>query len=86
MNIYTCVYIYIYVCLYTYICIHLGGPWSPNEGHILLFTGALPSYTGTNQGHQMNDYAHLPTNIVPTKLARLKLSGTFPMGLEIPPL
>ena len=28
----------------------------------------------------------LPTNISPTKLAWLKLSGKFPMGLEIPPL
>ena len=27
-----------------------------------------------------------PTNIVPTNIARLKLSGNFPMGLGIPPL
>ena len=26
------------------------------------------------------------TNIVPTNIARLKLSGDFPMNLEIPPL
>ena len=29
---------------------------------------------------------NLPTSIIPTKIARLKLSGEFPMGLEIPPL
>ena len=29
---------------------------------------------------------NLPTNIVPTNIAWLKLSGKFPMGLEIPPL
>ena len=29
---------------------------------------------------------NLPTNIPPTNIARLKLSGKFPMGLKIPPL
>ena len=29
---------------------------------------------------------NLPTNITPTKIAWLKLSGEFPMGLGIPPL
>ena len=29
---------------------------------------------------------NLPTKIIPTTIARLKLSGKFPMGLEIPPL
>ena len=29
---------------------------------------------------------NLPTNIVPTNIARLKLSGKFPMRLGIPPL
>ena len=29
---------------------------------------------------------NLPTNIVPTHIARLKLSGKFPIGLIIPPL
>ena len=29
---------------------------------------------------------NLPTNIIPAKIAWLKLSGKFPMGLEIPPL
>ena len=29
---------------------------------------------------------NLHTNIIPTNIARLKLSGKFPMGLEIPPL
>ena len=29
---------------------------------------------------------NLPANIVPTNIARLKLSGKSPMGLEIPPL
>ena len=29
---------------------------------------------------------NLPTNITPTNIARLKLSGKFPMGLGIPPL
>ena len=27
---------------------------------------------------------YLPTNIVPTNVVRLKLSGKFPMGLGIP--
>ena len=29
---------------------------------------------------------NLPTNITPTNIARLQLSGKFPMGLRIPPL
>ena len=29
---------------------------------------------------------NLPTNIIPTNIAWLKLSGNFPMGLGIPPL
>ena len=29
---------------------------------------------------------NLPTNMVPTKIARLKLSGKSPMDLGIPPL
>ena len=29
---------------------------------------------------------NLPTNVVPTNIARLKLSGKSPMGLGIPPL
>ena len=29
---------------------------------------------------------NLPTNITPTNIARLKLSGKSPMGLGIPPL
>ena len=29
---------------------------------------------------------NLPTNIIPTKIARLTLSGKFPTGLGIPPL
>ena len=27
-----------------------------------------------------------PTNIIPTKIARLELSGRFPRGMRIPPL
>ena len=29
---------------------------------------------------------NLPTNIMPTKIARLKLSGKSPMDLRIPPI
>ena len=29
---------------------------------------------------------NLPTKIIPTKIACLKLSGTFPLGMRIPPL
>ena len=29
---------------------------------------------------------NLPTNIIPTKIARLKLPGKSPMGMRIPPL
>ena len=33
-----------------------------------------------------NSTPNLPTNIVPTNIARVKLSGKSPMGLGIPPL
>ena len=33
----------------------------------------------------LEDTPNLPTNIVPTNIARLKLSGRSPMGLGIPP-
>ena len=35
---------------------------------------------------QKENTPNLPTNITPTKIAWLKLSGKFPMGLGIPPL
>ena len=36
--------------------------------------------------HNMYCKADFPTNIIPTKIARLELSGKSPMGLGIPPL
>ena len=34
----------------------------------------------------MRDRPNLPTNIIPTKIAWLKLSGKSPMDIRIPPL
>ena len=46
-------------------------------------SGQSPRVRGAHLG---TDKPNLPTKLSPTKIACLKLSGRFPMGLGIPPL
>ena len=41
---------------------------------------------GQTQNKQQLHTLSLPTEIIPTKVALVKLSGQFPMGVGIPPL
>ena len=72
------IYIYmhfytLYISVYTYIYIYIHTQCSINTQLIMLYTLNL-------------NVPNLPTNIIPTKIARLKLSGKSPVGLGIPPL
>ena len=46
----------------------------------------LPCTASDSRAVSRSCTPHLPTNIIPTKIARFKLSGKFPMGLGMPPL
>ena len=80
--IYTCIYLYIYV--HMYICTYGGCDPSTRSGwpvwsqRLLAWLVALTS--------TLRHTPNFPTKIIPTKIAWLKLSGEFPMGLGIPPL
>ena len=74
-SIYIYIYIYIYLCVYIYIYIYIySSRTSRPRGREAT---ALPDPGAT---------ANLPTKIIPAKIRWLKLYGTFPMGLGVPPL
>ena len=56
------------------------------EDHLCLAPtpGGIASLGGTSE--ESSHTPNPPTNIVPTNIARLKLSRKSPMGLSIPPL
>ena len=85
-----CVYIYIYICIslskYVYIYIYT---------HIHTYSGMVQTSEGsvgdpfgsTSIRHASASHTpSLPTNIIPTQIARLELSGKSPMDMGIPPL
>ena len=67
-----CVYIYIYIYIYT-----------PSLSLSLYIYIYIYVYVYT---YVYGSKPNLPTNIVPTNIARLKLSGRSPMDMRIPPL
>ena len=83
MNMYIYIYIHIWGIynIYIYIYIYIYGIILSAVLHSLPDPGALNSCM-----HISPNTPNLPTNIVPTNIARLKLSGKLPRGLEIPPL
>ena len=52
----------------------------------IVSTPSLVHPGGSERPEGLHATPNLPTNIVPTNIARLKLSGNFPMNLGIPPL
>ena len=76
------IYMYIYIYIYTYIHITLGGPQVSGERKPFWQKLSLQIYAHGLHGCTPN----LPTNIVSTNIARLKLSGKFRMDTRIPPL
>ena len=63
-------YVYIYIYIYTYVCTY---------AEFFFLDKHWPEVASSFTPNP-------PTNIVPTNIARLKLSGNFPMNLGIPPL
>ena len=82
--VYIYIYIYIlYLCIYLYVCIHVYVYADrPRRTPPCASTGKVE---GTGEKGE-RPTPNLPTNIIPTKIAWLKLSGKSPMGLGIPPL
>ena len=54
------------------------------EAHVVVVFGVVVE--GAEGAARCVSTPNPPTKIVPTNIARLKLSGNFPMGLGIPPL
>ena len=51
-----------------------------------MFLGALRRSVRGRPPWSLTATPNLPTNIIPTKIAGLKLSGKYPMDMRIPPL
>ena len=93
-----CIYIYIYI--YTYLAVVLASSmitasgvglscYVSSLGHVLsccLAGWSARCLVGRWLVALACDMPNLPTNIIPTMIAWLKLSGKFLMGLGIPPL
>ena len=80
------VYIYIYMYIHTYICIYT------YTYHNSMYASQPKQRRGvappprTGRRRLPNATPNPPTNIVPTSIARLRLSGSFPTGMRIPSL
>ena len=66
---------YIHIHIYVYIYIYI---YQIYEVRLL--------GSGSPSAWPLSSTPNLPTNIVPTNIARLELSGKSPVGLGIPPL
>ena len=58
----------------------------PALGSVLAGRSAMPRPYLAARKLTLGSKSNLPTKIVPAKIAWLKLSGKFPLGLGIPPL
>ena len=96
---YVCMYVCIGVCIYIYIYIYTYYNNISYYGNILTPTVCAPLHRppsarcrwtpwapGRRWGWRPRNTPDLPTNIVPTNIAWLKLSGKFPVDMRIPPL
>ena len=79
MYVYIYIYIYVCLCIYIYIYIYI---------YAYTYSGRCPCPLpgGARRCRWRHDTPNLPTNIIPTKIARVNFYGKFPMGLGIPPL
>ena len=82
--IYTHIYIYIHAHTRTYMYIHIVIMILLMIMITILMT-TITTY-GRMAGSQTSGRPNLLTKIIPAKIARLKLSGKFPIALGIPPL
>ena len=82
---YTHVYMYVYAYVYMYVCVY-ACMCTYAYIYIYVYTHIVVYEHSIMLGQHLITYTpNLPTNVTPTNIARLRLSGKSPMDMRIPP-